>query len=187
MLNLDKINSDFDLKDLDAEKILKLIIEHQNSIIKLVLLIGVLLIGGGMFNDYHRKGQVLQVQMTKAQEKLDVIKSRKTALDELKKFKSSVSKNLSESELITLISEYAKSHNVAITSLSPGESKDMGLYDNLSVSFQATSDSFKNLLLFLRKIEKSDFPIMVDSWTGQEEEKGKINFGIKVSAVLIHT
>jgi hypothetical protein len=86
-----------------------------------------------------------------------------------------------------MISEYAKSNHVNITSLSPAESKDMGLYDSIDVTFDAVSENFKDMLLFLRNIEKSSAPLRIGSWLGSEAENGKITFSIAISAVFIHT
>jgi len=187
MLNLDKLNSLLSgIKDLDAAQLIRTLSEHQNSLIKLVLIIASLLMAGLMFNDHRIKDQGLRARMSQAEEKLEVLKARDAAKGDLNNFKSSLPNKLNEFELITLISNYAKLHHVTITSLSPAESKDMGLYDVINVSFDAVSDNFKDAILFLRKIEKSNFPLSVDLWSGHEAENGKITFSIKISAVLIH-
>ncbi len=187
MINLDKLNSQFNsIKDLDTTQLIKILSEHQNSVIKLVLIIGSLLMAVGMFNDHRIKDQGLRARMSQAQEKLEVLKARDAAIGDLNNFTSSIPKKFNEFEVITLISNYAKLHHVTITSLSPVESKDKGLYDVININFSAASDNFKDMILFLKKIEKSDFPLRVDSWSGREVENGKITFEIAISAVLIH-
>jgi len=186
MINPNKSTSPFNIKDMDVAQLIRLLGEHQNSLIKLVLIIGSLLMAGGIFNDHRVKEQDLRSLTSQAQEKLGVLNARDAAIQNLNHFKSSLPKNLNESELITLISNYAKSHHVIITSLSPAESKDMGLYDIISINFEAVSDNFKEMVLFLRKIEKSNFPLRVDSWSGHKAENGEITFAIGISAVLIH-
>ena len=186
MINPNKSTSPFNIKDMDVAQLIRLLGEHQNSLIKLVLIIGSLLMAGGIFNDHRVKEQDLRFLTSQAQEKLGVLNARDAAIQGLNHFKSSLPKNLNESELITLISNYAKSHHVIITSLSPAESKDMGLYDIISINFEAVSDNFKEMVLFLRKIEKSNFPLRVDSWSGHKAENGEITSTIGISAVLIH-
>jgi hypothetical protein len=185
MLNLDKLNSQFSIKGLDTAKLAEALSKHQNSLITFVLIIGSLLTAGLMFNDHRLKDQGLRAQISQAQEKLEVLKARDAAVGDFNHFKSSLPDKLNEFELIALISDYAKSCNVTIASLSPAESKDMGLYDVINVSFDAASDNFKDMMLFLKKIEKSKFPLRVDSWSGNEKNGG-ISFLIKISAVLIH-
>ena len=187
MIDLNKLNSQLNaIKDMDVTQLIDLVKEHQNFLIKVALVIGSLLMVGVMFNDHRVKDQGLRVQMFQTQQKLDALKARDGVIKDLNDFKSSMPKKLNEFELITLLSNYAGLYHVTIASLSPAESKDMGLYDVINVSFSAASDNFKDLILFLRKIEKSNFPLRVDSWSGHEAEKGKITFEIVISAVLIH-
>ena len=186
MANLDKLKPSFSMKDFDINQLSKILIEHQNSLIKLVLIIGSLLAAGWMFNDHRVKNQALRLQTSQAQEKLEVLKTHEAALNDLKNFKSALPNRVNESELITVISDYAKSCHVTITSLSPAESQDKGLYDLISLSFNALPDSFKNMMLFLRKIEKSEFPLRINSWVGNKGDNGQIVFQIEISAVVIH-
>jgi len=186
MVDLNKLNSPLNIKDLDLARLIDIISERQNSLIKLGLIMGSLLMVGVMFNDHRIKEQGLRAQMSQAQQKIEVLKARDAAMGDLNNFKSSLPQKLNEFELITMISNYAKLHHVTITSLSPAESKDMGLYDVIDVSFEAGSDDFNGMMLFLRKIEKSDFPLRIDSWSGHGAGDGKITFLIKISAVLIH-
>ena len=187
MIDLNKLNSQLStIKDMDVAQLIAIAKEHQNSLIKFALIVGSLLMVGRMFNDHRIQGQLLRVQMSQAQEKLEVLKARDATIRDLDDFKSSLPKKLNELELISLISNYAEAQHITIASLSPAESKDMGLYDVISLSFSATADHFKELILFLRKIEKSNFPLRVDSWSGYETDQGKITFAIVISAVLIH-
>jgi len=187
MLDLDKLNTQFEsLKGLDAGQLSKAVKDHQNSLFKLLLVIGTIVLGVMMFNDYRAKDQDVHSRIKLLQAKLDVIKARDAAIQDLNNFKSSQRKKISEFDLITLISAYAKSENVTISSLSPAESQDMGLYDLININFTATSDDFKGLMLFIRKIEKSEYLLRINSWTGHEDGDGNINFTIQISAVQIH-
>ncbi len=187
MINLNKLNFSLDsIKDLDVAKLLKILNERKNSFIKIALIMASLLMAGVMLNDHRIKGQGLRARMSKVQEKLEVLKARDAARQDFNNFKSSLPKKLNELELITLISNYAQLRHITITSLSPAESQDMGLYDVINIGFEAVSNNFKDLMLFLRKIEKSDFPLRVDSWFGHEEKNGAIVFKTEISAVLIH-
>lgn len=187
MVDFNKLNSQLDLKNLDVAQITRILNDHQHTAIKFVLIAGALFAAGMMFNDHRIKEQGIRAGMTLVQQKIDAIKARDDGNKDLDTFKSSLPKKLNEFELITLISGYAKSHHVNIPSLSPAESKDMGLYDVINVKFDAMSDNFKDMVLFLRKIEKSDFPLRIDSWSGSQDPNGKILFTIIISAVLIHT
>ena len=176
-----------DLKNLDVNQLSKIINDHQNTVIKSVLIIGSLIGAVVMFNDHNAKEAAIRVQMTQAQQKIDALKTRDDSIKALATFKTSMPKKINEFELITLISNYAKSYHINIPSLSPAESEDKGLYDIINVKFNGLADNFKDMVLFLRKIEKSEFPLRIDSWAGQPDQNGAIAFEITISAVLIHS
>lgn len=186
MINLTKLNFQFNMKNFDAAKLTEALSGYQNFLIKLVLITVSLLIAGLIFNDHRLKDQDLRVLTSQAQAKLEVIKARDEAIRDLKNFKSSLPKKLNESELIALISNYAKLCRVNTVSLSPAESRDVGLYDVINISFNAVSHNFKEMMFFLRTIETSNFPLRVDSWSGNEGNNGEITFSINISAVVIH-
>jgi hypothetical protein len=186
MANPDKSKTPFSIKDIDVDQLTQALSEHQNTVIKLALMIGVLLLVVVMFNDHHNKAWEMQTRISQVKTKLEAIKGHDAAIQDLKDFTSSLPKKLNEIELITLISDYAKSGHIIIVSLNPTESRDMGLYDLIDVNFTAESNDFKSMMLFLRKIERSTYPLRLDSWSGHEEEGGKIIFSIEINAVLIH-
>ena len=175
MIDLNKLNSQLStIKDMDVAQLIAIAKEHQNSLIKLVLIMGSLLMAGGMFHDHRIKDQNLRTQLSQAQEKLEVLKARDGVIGDLNNFKSSLPQKLNEFELITLISNYAELHHVTITSLLPAESKDMGLYDIINISFNATSDNFKDMILFLRKMEKSNSPLIISGALPRIKKRGLI-------------
>lgn len=119
MAEPDKSNSLLDLKNLDLAQISRLIGEHLNTFIKIILITGSLLIVGLMFNDYHTRDQVLHTKITQAQQKLDAIRARDEAVHGLDNFKSSLPKKLNEFELITVISKYAQLYHISIPRFRP--------------------------------------------------------------------
>ena len=187
MVDLNQINSKFDLNNLDAEKIAQSLTQHQHTLIKSGLIIVSLVLIVMMFNDHRAKEAALQTQMSQAQAKIEALKPHDQVILDFKNFKSSLPEKLTEFQLVTVISDYAKSIPVSIGGLSPTESKDMGLYDVMNVSFDVVADNFKTMLLFIRKIEKSKYPLRIDSWRGGQGSDGKINFSLSISAVMVHS
>lgn len=186
MSNLDRLKSQVNLKDVSVAQITQALSGNHNALIKLVVVVIALVLAGGMFNDYHKRDQEVRAQMAQVQQKLDAIKSRDAAIGNFNDFKSSLSKDLNETDLITLISNYAKSYRVTIASLSPAQSKDMGIYDLINLNFDAVSENFRIMMMFLRKIETSEYPLRINTWSGNETDDGKMTFRIEISAVIIH-
>jgi len=180
-------NPSLDLKNMDAAQLSSVLSEHQNSLIKLVLVVLTLFMGAAIFNTHSAREHSLQKKISEAQQKLEVIKTRESSLADLNGFKSTLPKRMNEFELVGAISKLAKAQGINVISISPAQSKDMGLYDVITINFNGESESFKGMLLFLRKVEKFSFPLRIDSWSGHEDDNKKINFILQINAVLIHT
>ena len=187
MSDFNKTRPQFSMEDVDASQLTKALSEHQNTVIKIALVIGTLGLGVMMFRDHHDKDRDIHVQMSQAQDKLNAMKALDASINDLDTFKSALPKKLNEVELISVVSSYAKLYHVNITSLNPAESRNMGLYDIINLSFSAGTDDFKSMMLFLRKIEHSPYPLRIDSWYGHEGEDGRMTFDVNISAALIHT
>ena len=185
MSDLGKLSSS--LQNMDMAQFADALTENQNTLLKGVLIVGAIALAVVMFNDHRQKDAALHARMTLLQQKLDTIKSRDAAVKGLTDFKASIPQKINEFQLITLISDYTKLYNISISSFTPAESKDMGLFDQVNVVFDLRADSYKDMMLFLRKIEKSTYSLRINSWTGHEEGDGRINFVIDLSAVLVHT
>ena len=185
MIDLNKLNSQFDLKSLDIAQIINLVITYQKYI-KIAFLVGSLFIAWKMFSEHHVKEMAIRAQISQEQAKIDVIKGRDAAVKNLTDFKSSIPKELNVFDVITSISNDARSSGAIISSYVPSQSRDVGLYDVITVHFDVISNTFKDMMLFLRKIEKSKFPFRINSWSGHEGDNGKITFTVEISAVLIH-
>lgn len=187
MSDFNKTRPQFSMEDVDASQLTKALSEHQNTVIKIALVIGTLGLGVMMFRDHHDKDRDIHVQMSQAQDKLNAMKALDASINDLDTFKSALPKKLNEVELISVVSSYAKLYHVNITSLNPAESRNMGLYDIINLSFSAGTDDFKSMMLFLRKIERSPYPLRIDTWYGHEGEDGRMTFDVNISAALIHT
>jgi hypothetical protein len=185
MSELNKIKSPFSLSNLDSDTLLNPLTEHQSLLVKIGVVVGALIIAGLLFNDHHIKDQLLQNKMTQVNEKLEAIKDRNTAVQAVVKFKSSLPPKISENDLIDLITNYVRTFHVNITALSPPQSGRSNLYDTLNVTINGESANFKNMMLFIRAVEGPKSPLEINSWSGREDENGKMSFTMQISVVEI--
>lgn len=175
------------MEDVDTSQLTKALTEHQNTLIKLVLVIGALIGVWMIFSDHQSKVRDIHLKISLVQDKLDAITARESSSKALKDFNASLPKKLNEIELITIISNYAKAFHMSIVSLSPAESKDMGLYDLVNINLNAGADDYRSMMLFLKRIESSEYPLRIDAWSGNEGGDGRVTFSIVINAVIIHS
>ena len=184
MLNLDKLNTQFDINNIDINQVIKAITENQKYIVILFVVVTSFLTFG-MFKDQHVKEQAIRDQLTQEQGKFPIIKARDASIKDLADFKATIPNEINVFDLINLIQGYAKSFNTTVA-YSPSQNTDKGIHNDLTISFQVVSDNFSDMILFIRKIEKSKYPLVVDSWTGQEGAGGAFSYSIEIRAVHLH-
>jgi len=179
-----KLNLQVDFNNLNIDRIIQILTQYQNTVLKAVVIFGALLIAGMLFNGYNGQQQDIRLRMSGVQQKLDVIISRQEAIKNLEDFKASFPKGINEDQIITQITQYATANGISISSLSPEESQNMGLYDVTRVALMGVARDYKAMVLFLRDMEKSPYLFKMDSWEGQGQ--GEINFSIKMSVLRFH-
>jgi len=184
MLNLDKIQK-IDINNIDVKEVQKLLIANQKMVVIVLMALSLAFVWK-MYGESNQKQKLLRNKITQEQAKLSVIQARQDAINQLADYKASIPKPLNVFDVITLISTDAKQSHTSIVSYTPSQTHDLGTYSVIDVNFTVASDDFKSMMLFLRKIEKSKFPVVVNSWSGQEGDDGKISFTMAIRAVLIH-
>lgn len=182
-----KSKQQFDINDIDINKVIGFLSEHVNDVVKILLVIVTLAVTKSMFDSDHIQDQMLRSQASQVRQKLQVITARQKTVDDLDNFKKYLPNALNEDKMISQITIFATEHHVSIDSFSSVEHKDMGLYDDNRVSLTATAPNYKAAVLFLRAVEKSSSILMVNSWNGIVDEKtGAVAFTADIVGRAIH-
>lgn len=179
-----KSNYPMDFKNINMDQIIQTLTQYQKVVLKSVVILGALLMAGMIFNSYNLQNQSVRTRMSLVQQKLDAIAGRQAAIKNLEDFKASFPKGINEDKIITQITRYATANGVSISSLSPEETQNMGLYDVTKVSLSGVARDYKAMVLFLRDMEKSSYLFKVDSWQGQGQ--GEVDYSMKISVLNFH-
>lgn len=174
----------FNVNKMSISQIIKTLFLYQNVIISGSLMVVFLFSSLMVFKNYYRKEVALHAKMAQVQEKLNVLNRQQQTIKDLNNFKISFSKVINEDTIVTQITSYASQRKISITSLSPAQAQDMGLYDVLKFSLSAVATNYQSMVLFLRDMESSEELFMVNSWKGQGQ--GEINFDMDISVLRIH-
>jgi outer membrane murein-binding lipoprotein Lpp len=179
--------NNIDLNSIDVDQIVQTLTQYKNAVLMAAVIIGTLIAAGMMFNNKQIKENALRKKVTQLQQKLDVIAGQKEAVKNLNDFKASFPLGINEDKIITQITSYAQAHDVIISSLTPRQKQDMGLYDVSKVDLSGAAHDYKSMVLFLRDMEKSKYLFKLDSWSGQiNDSTGSIDFRLEVSVMHVH-
>ena len=154
-----------DLKNLDINKVLQILSARKTKAM-IAGFAAVTVIGGLMvFNGYRERVAGYQRQMQDLQDKMDVVRRHERSLKALKVFWAALPGELEDNKLIIQLTEYAVKNNVDIINYAPGQSKNEKLYDSSRVRLSVSAGSFKDLLAFMRMIERSPYSLRVESFS----------------------
>lgn len=158
-----------DLRNIDVEDIKNVLLSRLDITINIAL-IGLTLFGTIYIFNWHRgKTSQLQNKIIELEEKKQIVKHHTKIKKEFDAFVDAFPSFMTKDELGKKLSEYAVDNNVQIISFSPQENKNKGLYDISSFKLRASSTEFKDLILFLKDIEKAPYSIRVNLCTTSME------------------
>ena len=179
-----------DLKQIDLNKILGKLLDQKTLFAILLVVLAALAAALMLFKDYSVRVNHLQQQNKQVSHKVDVIKDHDTSAQKLNAFSSSLPKSLTGEMFINQLSDYAAQNQVEILNITPGATKKEDFYNVTSVHLNATANSFKNMLLFLKTIETSPYALRVDSWSGQLQESNNsssVNCEMDIASIEVKT
>ena len=178
------------LKDLDVNKVLQLVSEHKVKALTAgfaaTAIIGALMV----FGDYRTQAAQYQQQMAQLQEKMDVISRHERSVKALKGFLDALPQELEDEKMITQLTDYAAQNNVEIINYAPGQKKSDRSYDSSRVHLNVNAGNFKDVLAFVRTVERSPYFLRVESFVGSSKDDngaggGRLTAEIFISSVRV--
>ena len=76
-------------------------------------------------------------------------------------------KVIEKEKLIDKLSEYARDNNIQVSSFSPINETEAEFAKTQTIKINVSSESYKDLVMFIKSIETAPFSIRVDHWVGQ--------------------
>ena len=186
MFDFAKFNLKIDLKNLDINQLKQELVGRKTTVINALVIVGVVVILGCMLNNYRIHVSSLENQIVQMRAKMQVIATYQTGEKELKDFLLSLSKGLKRDKVISQMADYAAASHVSILSFSPGKVRDLGMYELVRVRLSIKANSYKDVLLFLRSIEKSPYVLRVESWKVINFQAGNFSCDVEISSLYFN-
>ncbi len=186
-----------DLKSLDAAQIKERILSRPDLLVTVVLIGLTIYAGIFIYSGKKLKYELLKNEEKKLQEKMQIVDGIKTAEAKFKNFTDNFSKAIPSDQLVDKLSEFAVNRNVQILSFSPAEEKQNDYAKLTSVRLNITSESYENVVLFIKDIESAPYALRVDKWSGSmttnTDQKKKddqveniINANLEIGAIKLN-
>ena len=162
MFDLEKLKK-IDLKNIDINKILPLLLEQKEFFAQIVVVIVSVLTMIGILSGYRVQNQQYHREFQQLKDKAQIVQDYEGGMKKMKAFLAALPKELDEGQIASQIADYAAQNNVAILSFAPSQKKTENLTDTITVRMSIRANGYKDFVLFVKAIEKAPFALRVDS------------------------
>lgn len=169
-----------DLQNIDARDVVNILRQRLAIVVNAVLVVVTIAVMANVVKSYGKKSQTLAGEIKQKEEKLEVAREADRLAKEHAAFLANFPAPVAADQLIKKLSEFAAARKVQILSFSPAPVKERG-DDYISVAevqVNVSSDTYRNIVLFMRDIEDSPYALVVGKWSaGMDEKKVKEGAG----------
>lgn len=171
-----------DLQNVDARDVVNILRQRLSIVVNAVLIVVTIAVIANVVKSYGKKSQTLAWEIKQKEERLEAAREADRLAKEHAAFLASFPAPIAADQLINKLSEFAADRQVQILSFSPVKEKSDDYIRVAGVQLDVSSDTYRNIVLFMRDIENSPYALVVGQWSARMDEKR-----VKEDAVEIRT
>ncbi|MBN1869617.1 MAG: type 4a pilus biogenesis protein PilO [Candidatus Omnitrophica bacterium] len=167
-MNLKDLNK-IDIKDLqniDWSQIKNRVLTQPDLAINIVMSLITVIILFTTFDKYKATSKIFNDEITDLEKRLAAFEKFEDTEKQTKEFLDKIPKAIGSDQVIQTLSEFAVRRSIQILSFSPAQKKSNNFVSLTSVEVNVASENYANLVLFIRDIENSPYPIRIINWAG---------------------
>ena len=191
-MNLKEL-SKLDLKNIDISKAFAYLGVHTDALIRMSLVIGTVLGGFHVVNDYLEQTKIFSLRIAQMEEKLLQVMTYEKSVSSLKSFWEKAPKPINEDALVNYMTELAAKNHLDVLSFSPGQISSDKFYTINKVKFKLKARDYKDFLLFVHGIENSGYALRVESiscsleqMAAQQAGSTVINIQMEIASIRLN-
>ena len=160
-----------DLQNIDARQLSDMLRQRidiaLNIILVLVTMVATVLIVKGS----GKRSEMLTWEIKQLEERGEAVKESERLKGEYAAFLKSFPEPILTDQLINKLSEFAADRQVQILSFSPVKEKSDDYIKVAGVQINVSSDSYKNIVLFMKDVEDAPYALQVVRWSAEMKEQ----------------
>ena len=165
-----KVLSEYDVKNIHFEKILKTLASRRDILVNIVLIIATLFFMGRIYRDRIEKMQTLTEKVSELENRSEAIVRYEDTKKELSRFVGSLSQGALEAEsIINSLNATAIDHDIQILTFTPRKKEGSSLYDLIAITINISARKYDDIGRFIRTIENSKKNLRVESWSSSPQ------------------
>ncbi len=169
-------------KDIDVAQLVNFAGDRKDLLVNGAVIVFAILAAINIANSHWHQESVYQENIKQMEDKLQVISVYNATTQRTKKFLGQLPKAMPDGRLMSQIAEYAAQNNVEILSFTPGPKTNDPFYQMSKITINVRAREYKDLILFVRTIEKSSYALRVDALStslaeGVKDKRGAVMTG----------
>lgn len=170
MLSLSDLKN-YDVKNIDATKLLRNLQSRRDILINLVVLVATLFAIAKIYENRTIAARTLNTQIKALEEKVKAIVAYEDSKAKLDQFIATLPTGLGgPSEIVEKINSLAIMHNIQIFSLAPSTTTAADTYSKIIFRLSVAAPKYEDLGQFVADIENGKHNLRVDRWTASINE-----------------
>jgi len=177
---------DYDIKNIDIQKLVNVVVRRQDYLLNLVLVLATIFAVVKILDYQKQRAFRLEQEVVTLEKKIKAISEYESAEKDVKNFVNSFPQGLLETNnIINRINDLAVARNIQILSFDPAERNTTELYEKTNIRLVLTGDNYEDIGLFAQDIENSNDNFLVQKWSASLVENRNPVTGISQQQISV--
>ena len=160
-----------DLQNIDAQQIVDMLRQRVDIVLNITLVLVTMVTTVLIVKGSGKRSEMLTWEIKQLEERVEAVKESERLKGEYSAFLESFPKPILTDQLIDKFSEFAADRQVRILSFSPVKEKSDNYIKVAGVQINVSSDSYKNIVLFMKDVEDAPYALQVGQWSAKMKEQ----------------
>lgn len=163
---------EYDVKNIDAAKLMKTLQQRTDIVINIALVVITLMTVNNILTKNRVKSRDLTQKISLLEKKIKAIENYEKSKKNLVGFVKSLPQGLPEADsIIQKVNALAVDRGLQISSFAPGDRTENVIYKQVSLRLNVASHEYSKLVLLTKDIERAPFNLRIQSWSAKMEPK----------------
>ncbi|MBI3618217.1 MAG: type 4a pilus biogenesis protein PilO [Candidatus Omnitrophica bacterium] len=160
-----------DLQNIDAQQLGDMLRQRVDIVLNITLVLVTMVATVLIVKGSGKRSEMLTWEIKQLEERGEAVKESERLKGEYSAFLKSFPEPILTDQLINKLSEFAADQQVQILSFSPVKEKSDNYIKVAGVQINVSSDSYKNIVLFMKDVGDAHYALHVGQWSAKMKEQ----------------
>lgn len=160
-----------DLQNIDAQQLGDMLRQRVDIVLNITLVLVTMAATVLIVKGSGKRSEMLTWEIKQLEERGEAVKESERLKGEYSAFLKSFPEPILTDQLINKLSEFAADRQIQILSFSPVKEKSDNYIKVAGVRINVSSDSYKNIVLFMKDVGDAHYALQVGQWSAKMKEQ----------------